>query len=175
MTLALLFAGACDSGKEGSEAQLPPVAVNLPPSPNFSKPPVPFKYPDGAVSVFGLKKKPDESISKTIRVKAFIVEVYLCEPPKCPKGQKCKQCDQPHFYVADSKDPQSRYRLLVTGNPPEKRKDLEVGDEVTITGDFLREDPNGFKSSEGLLVFKEMTGPKGTMTLPQPGEKPAKR
>jgi hypothetical protein len=153
----------CQGPKE-EQPELPPIKVDLPPSPNFDKPPVPLNYPDGTLSIFGLKKKPDPHIGKQIKVKAFMVEFYDCTQPKCPKGKTCKPlCDQPHFYVADAKEgPGSKYRMMVTDYPVEQKKDLQAlmtaTEPMVITASFERQSPSGFTSSEGLLVYKERAG-----------------
>jgi len=64
---------------------LPPVKVNLPPSPSFNVSSAPVQYPTGELSVFGLRKQKDKYMDKDVRVKAYLTEVYECpaELRKC--------------------------------------------------------------------------------------------
>jgi hypothetical protein len=65
--------------------QLPPIKVNLPPSPNFNVETAPPQYPDGSLSVYGLRKGMSKYLDKDVRVKAYLLEIYECpaEIRKC--------------------------------------------------------------------------------------------
>lgn len=65
--------------------QLPPIKVNLPPSPNFNVETAPPQYPDGSLSVYGLRKQMSKYMDKDVRVKAYLLEIYECpaEIRKC--------------------------------------------------------------------------------------------
>jgi hypothetical protein len=142
-------------GRASAQGQaLPPIKVNLPPSPNFDAPTAPVQYPTGELSIYGLRKGMSKYLDKDVRVKAYLLEVYECpaEQRKCnddaaAKAKKekrkpakadappvpaaaaaekgpCRPCDQPHFYLADTPQAKKERALLVADYPV---KDWETG------------------------------------------------
>jgi hypothetical protein len=166
----MLVAGACSNTSSGAtlaepEAQaLPPIKVDLPPAPNFAASDVPEKNQDGTYTVRGLrKKKGAETLNKEVKVTAYLLEVYQC--PKCPKGQTCKLCDQPHFFLGDKPDTKKEKALMVVDYlaPKQKPPALTVGKQYTVNGTFSINSPTGFGASDGLLIFDSMTDDKGAV------------
>ena len=166
--LAASFVGAgCGSSGGASlvsteeATALPPIKVDLPPPPSFSDENQPREYPDGTVSVFGLRKQMDKYLGKDVKVKAYLLEVYQC--PVCPKGQTCKLCDQPHFFLGDKPDTKKEKALMVVDYlaPKQKPPVLTVGKQYDVAGSFSINSPTGFGSSEGLMVFSKMKDDKG--------------
>jgi hypothetical protein len=164
--------GACSSPSGGSllatneeATALPPIKVDLPPPPSFAEENTPKQYPDGTVSVFGLRKQMDKYLGKEVKVKAYLLEVYQC--PVCPKGQTCKLCDQPHFFLSDQPTGKKEKALMVVDYlmPKQKPPFLTVGKQYTIEGTFARNSPTGFAMSEGLLQFTRMNDDKGVEFL----------
>jgi hypothetical protein len=164
---SLLFFGACGGSSSGAtmaEPQataLPPIKVDLPPPPSFAASDIPEKNPDGTFTVRGLRKKKPENLNKEIKVKAYLLEVYQC--PKCPKGQTCKLCDQPHFFMGDKPDTKKEKALMIVDYlaPKQKPPALTVGKQYDVAGTFAINSPTGFGSSDGLVVFDSMTDDKG--------------
>jgi hypothetical protein len=165
--LLLTFA-ACSTNSSGAtlaepqEGQaLPPIKVDLPPPPSFAASDIPEKNPDGTWTVRGLRKHKAEQLSKDVKVKAYLLEVYQC--PKCPKGQTCKLCDQPHFFLGDKPDTKKEKALMVVDylGPKDKPPVLTVGKQYDVGGTFNINSPTGFGASDGLLVFDTMTDDKG--------------
>ncbi len=165
--LLLTFA-ACTSNSSGatlaepSEGQaLPPIKVDLPSPPSFAASDIPEKNPDGTWSVRGLRKHKAEQLTKDVKVKAYLLEVYQC--PKCPKGQTCKLCDQPHFFLGDKPDTKKEKALMVVDylGPKDKPPVLTVGKQYDVGGTFSINSPTGFGASDGLLVFDTLTDDKG--------------
>jgi hypothetical protein len=161
-----LLAACTSSGSGASLAEpeataLPPIKVDLPPPPSFAASDIPLKYPDGTYTVHGLRKGKAELLTKEVKVKAFLLEIYQCPP--CPKGQTCKLCDQPHFFLGDKADTKKEKALMVVDylGPKQKPPILTVGKQYEIAGSFNINSPTGFGSSEGLLVFSKMTDDKG--------------
>jgi hypothetical protein len=173
--LALLVAtlGGCSGSSSGASmaepeaTALPPIKVDLPSPPSFAASDVPLKHPDGAYSVRGLRKGKAELLSKEVKVKGFLLEVYQC--PVCPKGQTCKLCDQPHFFLGDKPDMKKEKALMVVDYlaPKQKPPALTVGKEYDIDGSFSINSPTGFGSSDGLLVFSKMTDDRGQVFVSQ--------
>jgi hypothetical protein len=64
---------------------LPPVKVDLPPSPNFNVQTAPEKYPSGEMSIFGLRKHMSQYLDKDVQVRAYLLQIYECpaEQRKC--------------------------------------------------------------------------------------------
>ena len=85
----------------------------------------------------------------------------------CPKGQTCKLCDQPHFFLGDKADTKKEKALMVVDYlmPKQKPPALTVGKQYEIEGTFAINSPTGFGSSEGLLVFGRMLDDKNVEFL----------
>jgi len=177
MKTALLFvlgvvAAGCSSNSSGASmgpepeaTAMAPIKVDLPPPPSFAASDIPLKNPDGTYTVHGLRKGKAELLNKDIKVKAFLLEVYQC--PVCPKGQTCKLCDQPHFFVGDKPDTKKEKSLMVVDYlmPRQKPPALTVGKQYEISGTFSINSPAGFGSSDGLLVFGRMVDDKNVEFL----------
>jgi len=125
----------------GQGKELPPMKVNLPPSPNFDLATAPEKHPTGEFSVFGLRKSMKENLDKDVQVKGYLLYLYECPPEirKCNEEQDarakrarrralpgapvpeetttCRPCDQPHFFISDKADGKLERALLVADYP----------------------------------------------------------
>src|SRR5262249_7985903 len=122
-TMLILFpvvGGGCNSGssnasgatlREREVTALPPIRVDLPPPPSFAASDVPEKTPEGDWSIRGVRKNRATTINQKVKVKGYLLEVYQC--PVCPKGQTCKLCDQPHFFLGDKADTKKEKALMV--------------------------------------------------------------
>jgi hypothetical protein len=173
-----------------------PIKVNLPAPPNFDIATAPLQYPSGELSVYGLRKGMTKYLDKDVRVKAYLLEIYECpaEIRKCndeaaakAKRDKrsgkaaaaaaaaaptdkpaCRPCDQPHFFLADSKDAKVERALLVADYPVKdwktnKPKPLVAtkGEQYVVTGTFAINSITGFAASNGLIIhkkFEDQTG-----------------
>jgi hypothetical protein len=69
----------------GQGQALPPIKVDLPPSPNFNVQNAPEQYPSGEVSVYGLRKRMSKYLDKDVQVRAYLLQIYECpaELRKC--------------------------------------------------------------------------------------------
>jgi hypothetical protein len=166
LIVSAISLGGCSGGSSGATLgtdptnALPPIKVDLPPQPSFAPPDIPLKTPEGDFSVYGLRKDKKAQIGKEVKVKAYLLETYLC--PVCPKGQTCKACDQPHFFLGDKPDTKKEKALMVVDylSPKQKPPVLTVGKQYEVAGQFNISSPTGFGASDGLLVFTEMTDDK---------------
>ena len=176
------FQAACTGGNasgasmaEPEATALPPIKVDLPPPPSFAGSDIPEKLPDGSYTISGLRKnkrrfcqpppgqkEPDAQclLNKEVKIHAYLLEVYQC--PVCPKGQTCKLCDQPHFFMGDKADTKKEKALMVADYlaPKQKPPILTVGKQYDINGTFSINTPTGFGDSEGLLIFGKMVDDK---------------
>lgn len=164
----LLSTGACDKGggsllDEPGGTMLPGVKINLPPPPSFAEPNIPREYPDGTVSVYGLRKEfhryseqKNKYLGQKVKLKAYLLDVYKC--PQCPKNQTCKPCDEPHMFVVDEPNHTKDKAMVVTEYRAFKQKEPKVtlGKQYTFEGSFSQSSPKGFSASDGLLVFNKM-------------------
>ena len=170
-----------------------PIKVNLPAPPNFDIATAPLQYPSGEMSVYGLRKGMSKFLDKDVRVKAYVLEVYECpaEQRKCndeaaakAKREKragktppapaptdkpaCRPCDQPHFFISDTKDGKLERALLVADYPTKdwktnKPKPLTAkpGEQYIVTGTFAINSITGFAASNGLIIHKKMEDMQG--------------
>jgi hypothetical protein len=158
----LLLCGACNTssgallGGEQEAQKLPGIKVDLPPPPSFAEPNIALQYPDGTMSIYGLRKHLNKYLGQQVKVKAYLLEMYQC--PVCPKKMTCKACDQPHFFLTDEPNGKKEKGLLVADYRMAKAKDpkLTPGKQYVIDGTFNRNTPGGFAASDGLLVFSKM-------------------
>jgi hypothetical protein len=69
----------------GQGQAMPPIKVDLPPSPNFNVQNAPEQYPSGEMSVYGLRKHMSKYLDKDVQVKAYLLQIYECpaELRKC--------------------------------------------------------------------------------------------
>jgi hypothetical protein len=89
MALALLvpavvcFVAAPAHGQQSNA--LPPIKVELPPSPNFNVQTAPEKYPTGELSIYGVRKHMSTYLDKDVQIKAYLLQIYECpaELRKC--------------------------------------------------------------------------------------------
>jgi len=170
--------GGSSSGATMGEPEataLPPIKVDLPPPPSFAASDIPEKLPNGNYTIRGLRRNKmktcmalpgkdagaDCLLNKDVKVTAYLLEVYQC--PKCPKGQTCKLCDQPHFFMGDKPDTKKEKAMMVVDYlaPKQKPPALTVGKQYEVAGTFQINSPTGFGSSDGLIVFDSMTDDKG--------------
>lgn len=170
MTLPLCACNTNSSGAtmaEPSATALPPIKVDLPPPPSFAASDIPEKNPDGTFTIRGLRKHKADNLQKMVKVKGYLLEVYQC--PKCPKGQTCKLCDQPHFFIGDKPDTKKEKALMVVDYlaPRQKPPALTVGKQYDIDGTFAINSPTGFGASDGLLIFEKMIDDHGKEFLSQ--------
>lgn len=165
LLLPLLGAGCNTSsgglGDESGATALPPIKIELPPPPSFAEPNIPLSYPDGAVSIYGLRKQLNKYLGQQVKVKAYLLEMYQC--PTCPKGQTCKPCDQPHFFLIDEPNGKKDKSLMVADYRFPKAKDpkVTVGKQYVVEGTFTRNTAGGFAASDGLLAFSKMVDDSG--------------
>ena len=70
---------------QGQGQAMPPIKVDLPPSPNFNVQNAPEQYPSGELSVYGLRKRMAKYLDKDVQVKAYLLQIYECpaELRKC--------------------------------------------------------------------------------------------
>lgn len=156
---------ACEGGSSGGttigaeqNTQLPPIKVNLPPPPSFTKPATPEKYPDNTWSVYGVRRRMADNLDQTVRVKAYLIEYYQCP---CPEGKTTDTCtcELPHFWLGDDATTQKDKALLVADMPYNdlgKKLDLKVeqGKQYIVEGVFARQSNTGFAASDGLVIYK---------------------
>lgn len=167
----MLSMGACQGASSGASlgqdpsTALPPIKVDLPPQPSFAPPDVAKKYPDGAYSIYGLRKEKATTLGKEWKARGYLIAIYQC--PICPKGQTCKACDQPHFFLGDKADTPKEKAMLVVDYlaPKQKPPVLTLGKQYDVDGAFSINSPTGFAHHLGLLIFSKMKDDKGTEFL----------
>jgi hypothetical protein len=87
------------------------------------------------------------------------------KPGAAAEGEeaKCRPCDQPHFFVADTATTKKERALLVADYPVKdwdsgkpKPLTLKAGEQVTVTGTFAINSITGFAASNGLIIHKRL-------------------
>jgi hypothetical protein len=150
---------------------LPPPRLDLPPPPHIVKPSTPTAYPDGTLSVYGLRLSPDTYFKKEVRVQGLVDDVYECpwaelqekEFDARERARKFKQpippfsnpmCKEPYFFMTDEAG--ARQKLLVVGYDPtdKKTKVPKKGDKIIVAGVVDKDSADGFISPQGLLIIK---------------------
>ena len=146
------------------KAGQPAPQVVLPPQPSWAPSSIPEKHGDGRWSIRGVRKNEKTTLRQEVEVKGILVGVYECPPERknCPKGQTCKPCEVPHFYVADTKDTPLEKSLIVCNYPVKPKPPTlpPVGTELVVKGIFT-EEAGGFADSRGLLDHRKTTTAEG--------------
>jgi len=155
--------------EEKKEAAAPKIKVELPPSPDFDEGKVDLTYPDGSVSIYGLRTEIDENVKKgdagtEVMVKGYVQEIYVA--PECPEGEICPPPKQPHVWITDKPDQLGKKRAMMVVNYrfsiPEwdakrwkEQPDVifEKGKQYSFKGKFKRFSDTGFAFDRGLLEF----------------------
>lgn len=155
--------------KKAEEDLGPPVKVQLPPTPDFDEGKAPETYPDGSLSIYGLRKDIDQNVAdgdagKEVMVKGWVQEIYVA--PECPEGEVCPPGKQPHVWITDGQGQEGKKRAMMVVNYkyviPEFElpiwKDqpvvvLEKDKQYTFKGKFKRFSDSGFAFDSGLLEF----------------------
>lgn len=98
-------------------------------------------------------KKLDRSKADTVRIKAYVFDIYVCPP--CPKGAQCKPCMENNLTAVEEEpvDPQqvsleSRLRIFMTH--PDS---LKVGKRYIFTVRFRNKKVSPLDNVD-LLSFK---------------------
>jgi hypothetical protein len=170
-----------EGGAQPEQEELPNIKVELPPSPDFDEGKAPVKWegdPDGAYSIYGLRKDIDDRLKEgesgqKIVVKGWVQEIYV--PPECPEDQLCPPGKQPHFWITDNQNEKGKKRAMMVVNyyfpipewdeaTQDQWKDqplvvIEVGKQYTIKGEFKRFSDTGFAHDNGLLEFHAYKAP----------------
>jgi hypothetical protein len=94
----------------GQGQAMPPIKVDLPPSPNFNVQNAPEQYPSGELSVYGLRKRMSKYLDKDVQVKAYLLQIYECpaELRKCNDDLAAKS----------KKDKKKEMKAAKSGAPP---------------------------------------------------------
>lgn len=156
LILCVFFLGNCESTDKTKEKKptLPPVALNLPPSPNFMNTNKILKYSDGSFSVYGLRRNLNENLSKVVEVSAYIIEIENgCKNP--PKG---KSCPKPRLLVADdpNTNPIEIERVMLVSDYEKivlpKKSSILPKKAYKFSGQFVQQSFEGFAATNGLVA-----------------------
>ena len=172
-----LSLGACNNSggllDEPGAALLPGVKINLPPPPSFAEPNILREYPDGSVSIYGLRKefhrysdKPNKYLGQKVKVKAYLLDIYKC--PECPKKQTCKPCEAPHMFVVDEAGAPKEKGLLVAEYRGFKGKEpkLTLGKQYVYEGSFQPARPASRPATACSYSTRWSTTPTRTLSGP---------
>jgi hypothetical protein len=111
-----------------------------------------------------------------VKVTGYVADVYVCPPEiKNCKGDNCKNCEKPHFWLGDTADAKYDKSLIVSdyidpndksglmpNTPPEDMPPLfdapkNKGKQIVLDATYDKSSEAGFKSSDGVLSFKSAT------------------
>ena len=158
------------------------VKLDLPATPAFD---VPEPHPDGTHSVREMRLKSRNLLDTEVRVKGFVVWMYDCvrelqkmDETEAEVRKKVEEdpslCQRPHFYMGDTPDTPGERSIWIMDVPRKLRRDelkhmgrkeraalpdvpdIELGDEVIVTGTWTTQTASGSTNSEGLLVYKDI-------------------
>ncbi len=195
IAISLVGAG-CGSDGEGQEAEAA-IRPNLPAVPSIPAPPHPITYDDGVYTIYGVRKRMRHTMDTEVRIKGYVAEVYI--PAHCEEGRTCPPPRMPHCFLADDRgESDRRKRLTVVGYavnmddiweaqddvshgrevelPPEGEglppipTDLNVGNQVIVTGRFTRISGAAFLDSEGLVDYTSHEISGTPVEMPPPPE-----
>ncbi len=158
------------------------VKLALPETPAFD---IPGAHPDGTHSVREMRLKSSKLLNTEVQIKGFVTWIYDCVAEYQSADETAAEtrkkveadptmCQRPHFFLGDTPDTSGERSIWVVETPRKLRADevrllsrqeranlpkvpdINVGDEVIVTGSWSNESPGGFAKSEGLLVYKDL-------------------
>jgi hypothetical protein len=144
LALALLVPLAAGPALAQQSNALPPIKVELPPSPNFNIQTAPEKYPTGELSIYGVRKHMSQYLDKDVQIKGYLLQIYECpaEQRKCnddlaAKSKKeAKAGKKKDMGAAPSKTPAAASAdALKTGCHPCDQPHFFLGDTPTTKVD----------------------------------------
>lgn len=158
------------------------VKLDLPATPAFD---VPEPHPDGTHSVREMRLKSRSLLDTEVRVKGYVVWIYDCvremqkaDETEAETRKKVEAdpslCQRPHFYMGDTPDTPGEQSIWIMDVPRKLRADelkhmgraeraalprvpdIELGNEVIVTGKWATQTDSGSTNSEGLLIYKDL-------------------
>lgn len=158
------------------------VKLSLPEAPAFD---IPGPHPDGTHSVREMRLKSSKLLNTEVQIKGFVTWVYDCVAEHQSADETIAEtrkkveadptmCQRPHFFLGDTADTSGERSIWVVEVPRKLRSDevrllsrqeranlpkvpdINIGDEVIVTGSWANTSPGGFTKSEGLLVYKDL-------------------
>lgn len=179
-----LAAGCGGDPLKGPEPEVVQTTVNLdlPEVPAFD---IPAPHPDGTHTVREMRLKSSKLLNTEVQIKGFVTWIYDCVAELQGPDDDVKEirkriqedptvCQRPHFFLGDTPDTSGERSVWVVEVPRRLRADevrllsrqeranlpkvpdIEIGDEVIVTGLWNRESPSGFANSDGLLIYKDL-------------------
>lgn len=184
---ALVFLVGCpQEDLKGPQAEVPEgtdIKLDLPQVPEFK---MPQPNPDGTHSPTEMRLKGFKYIDSEIKAKGYVVWIYDCASAIRTPGMDDKavakllkdepeRCQRPNFFLSDTPQLPKEKGIWVVDVPRPPRDDEKkalpreelakwpevpkyaIGDEVVIEGKWATASPQGFRNSDGLLVYKALT------------------
>jgi hypothetical protein len=139
------FAGG-EEGEGGIQEKEKTYHVDLPPLINLTEKTPPIKNADGTFRVDGLKFFTNKYLDEEITITAYLIDRY-----KEPKEGTTKQPD--HLWIGDELNCAEEKRMRVVGIDPKIYLKLKVGQPYKFTGKLVQKSPQGFISTDGILVY----------------------
>jgi hypothetical protein len=172
----------CNNAKPAEDItieRLPDVNPNLPAVPTLPPPPHPVQYPDQTYTVYGLRRRIQQTMDTEVTVTGYIVEIY--KAPECPENRICPVPRAPNLMIADTRGETEAYKRLNLTNYAENQAqfdeaveafgrgrplareegddrppvpgDFAVGAKVKVRGRFTRQAGTSAMTSDGLLDY----------------------
>jgi hypothetical protein len=184
LSSALVLALAGCTGGPAADLTIVPleqVSPDLPAVPTIPPPRFEVQYSDGSYSVFGIRRRAEETMNQDVTITGWVVDVF--EPEPCEEGRTCPPAAAPHVWLYDENEvPEDRREMLLltayasnhelvqeaieNAQRPRPREldadpllgvtiphDLLRGARIKVTAQFTRVG-NGFSNSTGLLVYR---------------------
>lgn len=158
------------------------VKLDLPEVPAFD---IPAPHPDGTHTAREMRLKSAKLLNTEVQIKGFVTWIYDCVAELQGPDDDVKEirqkiledptvCQRPHFFLGDTPDTSGERSVWVVEVPRKLRSDelrllsrqeranlpdvpdIDIGDEVVVTGLWNRESPAGFANSDGLLIYKDL-------------------
>ena len=135
----------------GQGQELPPLKVDLPPSPNFNIQNAPEKYPSGEMSIYGLRKHMSQYLDKDVQVKAYLLQIYECpaEQRKCNDDLAVKSKKEKKKELQALKNKKETAAAPAKGGEPAK---MQGGCRPCDQPHFYMGDTATTKLDHGLLI-----------------------
>lgn len=120
--------------------------VDLPPLINLSAKTPPLKNQDGTFRVEGLKFYTSKYLDEELSINAYLIEKYK----EAEEG-----ITQPsHLWIGDDPDSSGDKKMRVVGLDEKVLAKLKAGSFYRFTGKLVQKAPQGYISTDGILIYQ---------------------
>jgi hypothetical protein len=155
----------CDEKEKHPVSPRSSTRVQLPDTPDLTRPPRPLQHPDGVLTVEGVLRQRDQWLGKPVKVRGSVAELRVCPAALAAVDAAAPvvdppPCNPPPSATLTDSGGSPRFRLLVAGSMLSELTGLRLGETTTLEGQLLMLSPDRkYLSQAGLLYLPDRPPP----------------